>query len=166
MYSNIGSSDTSNEPLTSLLGVGESDCLWHIDSRLTVTLTQPQAREELLEAFLGWPKPTFQTVQLDLTISNFEVSMCPARRTVNRKSICPASVNHVGYRVKLGVHTRDCTCLRPDWTVASQSGRDSSASIAPTKPRTLSRPDPDLATHSRQLMCMHHGAIWCLDTHQ
>ena len=68
--------------------------------------------------------------------------------------------------LKLGVHTRDCICLRPDWTVASQSGRDSSASIAPTKPRTLSRPDPDLATLSRQLMCMHHGAIWCLDTHQ
>ena len=42
--------------------------------------------------------------------------------------------------LKLGVHTRDCTCLRPDCTVASQSGRDSSASIAPTKARrTYSR---------------------------
>ena len=30
----------------------------------------------------------------------FEVSMCPARRTVNGKSICPASVNHVSYRVR------------------------------------------------------------------
>ena len=30
----------------------------------------------------------------------YEVSMCPARRTVNRKYICPASVNHVGYRVR------------------------------------------------------------------
>ena len=29
-----------------------------------------------------------------------EVSMCPARRTVNVKSICPASVNHVSYRVR------------------------------------------------------------------
>ena len=29
-----------------------------------------------------------------------EVSMCPARRTVNGKSICPASVNHVSYRVR------------------------------------------------------------------
>ena len=26
--------------------------------------------------------------------------MCPARRTVNVKSICPASVNHVSYRVR------------------------------------------------------------------
>ena len=26
--------------------------------------------------------------------------MCPARRTVNGKSICPASVNHVSYRVR------------------------------------------------------------------
>ena len=61
--------------------------------------------------------------------------------------------------LKPGVHTRDCACLRPDWTVASQSGRDSSAFIAPTEPRTLSRPDPDLAALSRQLMYMHHGAI-------
>ena len=26
--------------------------------------------------------------------------MCPARRTVNVTSICPASVNHVSYRVR------------------------------------------------------------------
>ena len=32
--------------------------------------------------------------------TNYEVSMCPARRTVNGKSICPASVNHVSYRVR------------------------------------------------------------------
>ena len=37
----------------------------------------------------------------DLVVNLFrsEVSMCPARRTVNMKSICPASVNHVSYRV-------------------------------------------------------------------
>ena len=33
-------------------------------------------------------------------ITVYEVSMCPARRTVNVKSICPASVNHVSYRVR------------------------------------------------------------------
>ena len=43
---------------------------------------------------------------------------------------------------KLGVHTRDCTCLRPDWTVASQSGRDSSASTVTTR----SRPSDSLKT--------------------
>ena len=32
--------------------------------------------------------------------NNYDVSMCPARRTVNRKSICSASVNHVSYRVR------------------------------------------------------------------
>ena len=32
--------------------------------------------------------------------SKNEVSMCPARRTANVKSICPASVNHVSYRVR------------------------------------------------------------------
>ena len=42
----------------------------------------------------------------------------------------------------------------------------SRANRVATVQRTLSRPDPDLATLSRQLMCMHHGAIWCLDTHQ
>ena len=31
---------------------------------------------------------------------SIEVSMCPARRTVNVKSSCPASVNHVSYRVR------------------------------------------------------------------
>ena len=38
----------------------------------------------------------------DISESNYnnEVSMCPARRTVNGKSICPASVNHVSYRVR------------------------------------------------------------------
>ena len=30
----------------------------------------------------------------------YEVSMCPARRPVNGKSICPASVNHVSNRVR------------------------------------------------------------------
>ena len=30
----------------------------------------------------------------------YEVSMCPACRTVNVKSICPASVNHVSYRFR------------------------------------------------------------------
>ena len=30
----------------------------------------------------------------------YEVSMCPARRTVNVKSICPVSVNRVSYRVR------------------------------------------------------------------
>ena len=64
--------------------------------------------------------------------------------------------------LKPGVHTRDCACLRPDWTVASQSGRDRAAFIVPT----TSRPDPHLATLSMQLMYMHHGAIWCLDTLQ
>ena len=52
----------------------------------------------------------------------------------------------------IGVHTRAYACLRPNWTVASKSGRDSSAFIAPTEPRTLSRPDPYLATLSRQLV--------------
>ena len=42
----------------------------------------------------------------------------------------------------------------------------SRANRVATVQRTLSRPDPDLATLSRQMMCMHHGAIWCLDTHQ
>ena len=42
----------------------------------------------------------------------------------------------------------------------------SRANRVATVQRTLSRPDPDLATLSKQLMCMHHGAIWCLDTHQ
>ena len=42
----------------------------------------------------------------------------------------------------------------------------SRANRVATVQRTLLRPDPDLATLSRQLMCMHHGAIWCLDTHQ
>ena len=74
------------------------------------------------------------------------------------------------WNLKPGVHTRNYACLRPDGTVASKSGRDSSAFIAPTEPRTRSRHDPDLATLSRQLhlsvIYMHHGAIWCLDTHQ
>ena len=33
----------------------------------------------------------------------YEVSMCPARRTANGKYICPASVNHVSYRLDLVV---------------------------------------------------------------
>ena len=56
--------------------------------------------------------------------------------------------------LKPDVHTRDYACLRPDWTVASKSGRDSSAYIAPTEPRTLSRQDSDLATLSRQPQCV------------
>ena len=39
----------------------------------------------------------------------------------------------ITWHVKLGVHTRDCTYLRPDWTVASQSGRDSSAYTVTTR---------------------------------
>ena len=46
------------------------------------------------------------------------------------------------FLLKLGVHTRDCTCLRPDWTVASQSGRDSSAYTVTTR----SRPSDSLKT--------------------
>ena len=76
-------------------------------------------------------------------------------------------------QVKPGVHTRDYACLRPDWTVASKSGRDSSAFIAPTEPRTLSRHDTDLATLSQgshrcllSVIYKNRGAIWCLDTHQ
>ena len=64
----------------------------------------------------------------------------------------------------------DYACLRPDWTVASKSGRDSSAYIAPTEPRTLSRQDPDLASatlSTRGVIIIHDDdAIWCLDTHQ
>ena len=53
--------------------------------------------------------------------------------------------------IKPGVHTRDCACLRPDWTVASQSGRDRAAFIVPTTPLSLSRQDPDLASFLMQL---------------
>ena len=40
------------------------------------------------------------SVLLKLLVLLNEVSMCPAPRTVNVKSICPASVNHVSYRVR------------------------------------------------------------------
>ena len=72
---------------------------------------------------------------------------------------CRTTLKSMCLSIKPGVHTRDCACLRPDWTVASPF-------IAQTEPRTLSRPDPDLAALSSQLMYMHHDAIWCLDTHQ
>ena len=48
-------------------------------------------------------------------------------------------------RVKPGVHTRDCTCLRPDWTVASQSGRRRPCSVhCPDYITTRSTPSDSL----------------------
>ena len=64
--------------------------------------------------------------------------------------------------VKPGVHTRDCTRLRPDWTVASQSGRDRATFIVPTTPRTLSQPDPHLAILSMQPPGVFFW--WCICT--
>ena len=43
--------------------------------------------------------PVFSNQWGPRTLFFYKVSMCPARRTVNGKSICPASVNHVSYRV-------------------------------------------------------------------
>ena len=51
---------------------------------------------------------------------------------------------------KPGVHTRDCTCLRADWTVASQSGRDRAAYIVPTR-----------STPSDSLNAADVYAPWC-----
>ena len=56
----------------------------------------------------------------------FEVSMCPGRRTVNGKSICPASVNHVSYRLDLVVSLNWSTVARrATRTLATRTSLDS-----------------------------------------
>ena len=61
-----------------------------------------------------------------------------------------AGPDAVEWLSKLSMKLRECSKRAPTTT----------AFIAPTEPRTLSRHDPDLTTLS------YHWAIWCLDTHQ